>query len=249
MKMKKIIAAMASMAISATAFVVMSVSAYAADINIPYTQSENSLTTSDDTKEVRVNICNTWSGNNIEDISTDTAVSEKIVVKFTVDGIGSDSTRTNEDGTTENLCAYLIGSIGTNSAWSHDENGNATVSINGDGDYTATWTLDEDSDSVDNLILQSNIRIDADKTLKDSGITITVNSVSTIGEEDTSTTTTTTATSNSTTTTTTTTSGSTTTATGIAQTPAPTGDNGVGAVLTVTTLAGVTMLLSKKKNN
>lgn len=249
MKMKKIIAAMASMAISATAFVVMSVSAYAADINIPYTQSENSLTTSDDTKEVRVNICNTWSGNNIEDISTDTAVSEKIVVKFTVDGIGSDSTRTNEDGTTENLCAYLIGSIGTNSAWSPDENGNATVSINGDGDYTATWTLDEDSDSVDNLILQSNIRIDADKTLKDSGITITVNSVSTIGEEDTSTTTTTTSTSGSTTTTTATTSGSTTTATGIAQTPAPTGDNGVGAVLTVTTLAGVTMLLSKKKNN
>ena len=57
MMMKKIIAAMASMAISATAFMVMSVSAYAADINIPYTQSENSLTTSDDTKEVRVNIC------------------------------------------------------------------------------------------------------------------------------------------------------------------------------------------------
>ena len=243
--MKKIIAAMASIAISATAFMVMSVSAYAADINIPYTQSENSLTTSDDTKEVRVNICNTWSGNNIEDISTDTAVSEKIVVKFTVDGIGSDSTRTNEDGTTENLCAYLIGSVGTNSAWSPDENGNETVAINGDGDYTVTWTLDKDSDSIDNLILQSNIRIDADKTLEESGITITVNSISTIGEEVTSTTTTTTESS----TTTTTTSGTTSTATGIAQAPAPTGDKGVGAVLTVITLAGVTMILSKKKNN
>ncbi|MDE5620037.1 MAG: hypothetical protein K2I80_05895 [Ruminococcus sp.] len=245
MMMKKIIAAMASKAISATAFMVMSVSAYAADINIPYTQSENSLTTSDDTKEVRVNICNTWSGNNIEDISTDTAVSEKIVVKFTVDGIGSDSTRTNEDGTTENLCAYLIGSVGTNSAWSPDENGNETVAINGDGDYTVTWTLDKDSDSIDNLILQSNIRIDADKTLEESGITITVNSISTIGEEVTSTTTTTTESS----TTTTTTSGTTSTATGIAQAPAPTGDKGVGAVLTVITLAGVTMILSKKKNN
>ncbi|MDE7138727.1 MAG: hypothetical protein K2O29_09795 [Ruminococcus sp.] len=245
MMMKKIIAAMASIAISATAFMVMSVSAYAADINIPYTQSENSLTTSDDTKEVRVNICNTWSGNNIEDISTDTAVSEKIVVKFTVDGIGSDSTRTNEDGTTENLCAYLIGSVGTNSAWSPDENGNETVAINGDGDYTVTWTLDKDSDSIDNLILQSNIRIDADKTLEESGITITVNSISTIGEEVTSTTTTTTESS----TTTTTTSGTTSTATGIAQAPAPTGDKGVGAVLTVITLAGVTMILSKKKNN
>ncbi len=249
MKMKKFIASIASVAISATAFAVMSVSAYAADINIPYTQSENSLTTSSDTKEVRVNICNTWSGNNIEDISTDTAVSEKIVVKFTVDGIGSDSTRTNEDGTTENLCAYLIGSIGTNSAWNPDESGNKTVAINGDGDYTAIWTLDEDSESIDNLILQSNIRIDADKTLKESGITITVNSVSTIGEEDTSTTTTTTTTESTTTTTAATTSGSTTTATGIAQTPAPTGDKGVGAVFTVITTAGVAMILSKKKNN
>ncbi len=248
MKIKKIMAALASMALSAAVLAVMSVSAYAADITIPYTPSEKSLTTSDDTNEVRVNICNTWSGNNIEDIKTDTSISEKIVVNFTVDGIGSDSTTKNEDGTTENLCAYLIGSIGTNSAWNAEENGNAKVAINGDGNYTAVWTLEEDSDTIDNLILQSNIRIDADKTLEESGITITVNSVSTIGEEDTSTTTTTTTT-NAETTTTTTTSGSATTAPVIAQTPAPTGDTGTGAAFTVITLAGVAVMLSKKKSD
>ncbi|MBO5105116.1 MAG: hypothetical protein J6B74_08670 [Ruminococcus sp.] len=239
MNIKKFIASAFSIAVSATAFMVMSVSAYAADINIPYTQSEGSLTISDDTRAVRVNICNTWSGNSIEDISTDTAVSEKIVVNFTVDGLSEDNG--------EDLYAYLIGSAGDNSAWSADESGNKTVAINGDGDYTATWTLSEDSDTIENLILQSNITIDAEKTLKESGITITVNSVSTVGEIDTNTTTTTTT---EPTTTTTTSSTTTTTASAvIAQTPAPTGDNGVGAVLTVATLAGVSMILSKKKNN
>lgn len=249
MKMKKFIAAMAATAVSAVAMAAMTVSAYAADVNIPYTKSDNALTTSDDTNEVRLNICNTWSGNSIEDIKSDTAVSEKIVVNFTVDGIGSDSTRTNEDGTTEDLCAYLIGSIGSNSAWNAGENGNETVSINGDGDYTVTWTLDEDVESIDSLILQSNIKIDADKTLADSGITLTVNYISTIGDEEVTTTTTAETTTTSATTSSSASTATTTAASPIANAPAPTGDAGVGAVVSVMALAGVTVIAVKKKNN
>lgn len=250
MKMKKFITAMTVTAVSAISMTAMAISAYAADVNIPYTKSDNALTTSDDTNEVRLNICNTWSGNSIEDIKSDTPVSEKIVVNFTVDGIGSDSTRTNEDGTTEDLCAYLIGSIGTNSAWNPDENGNETVSIYGDGDYTVTWTLDEDSETIDSLILQSNIKPANDTKLEESGITLTVNYISTVGDETSTTTTTTSAETTTTTATTTATASATTTASAvIANAPAPTGDAGVGAVVSVMTLAGVAVIVSKKKNN
>ncbi len=251
MKMKKFIAAMAVTAISAVSVSAMALSAYAADVNIPYTKSSNALTTSDDTNEVRLNICNTWSGNSIEDVKTDTPVSEKIVVNFTVSGIGSESKKTNEDGSTENLCAYLIGSIGTNSAWQPNESGNETVLINGDGDYTVTWNLDDDSKTIDNLILQSNITPADGKSLEESGITLSVNYISTVGEEQ-DTTTTTTGTETSTTTTTSatsTTSSSATTSAVIASAPAPTGDAGVGSAVAVLTLAGVAVVLSKKKDN
>lgn len=249
MKMKKFITAMAVTAVSAISMTAMAVSAYATDVNIPYTKSDDALTTSDDTNEVRLNICNTWSGNSIEDIKSDTPVSEKIVVNFTVEGIGSDSTRTNEDGTTEDLCAYLIGSIGTNSAWNPDENGNETVSIYGDGDYTVTWTLDEDSETIDSLILQSNIKPADDTTLENSGITLTVNYISTVGDEASTTTTATSAETTTTATTTATASATTTASAVIANAPAPTGDTGVGAVVSVMTLAGVAVIASKKKNN
>lgn len=253
MKIKNIIAAMAVTAVSAISFAAMAVPAYAADIDIPYTKSDNALTTSDDTNEVRLNICNTWSGNSIEDIKTDTPVSEKIVVNFTVDGIGSESTRTNEDGTTDDLCAYLIGSVGTNSAWNPDESGNETVSINGDGDYTVTWTLDDDSETIESLILQSNIRPADNETLEDSGITLSINYISTVGDESATTTTTTdteTTTTTVTTTTTTAAAAAATTASAIiANAPAPTGDTGTGVAVSVMALAGVAVVLSKKKDN
>lgn len=245
MKIKKFITAMAVTAFSVLSVATMAFTAYGADINIQYTQSDNALTTSDDTNEVRLNICNTWSGNSIEDINSDTPVSEKIVVNFTVDGIGSESTRTNEDGTTEDLCAYLIGSIGSNSAWNAEEDGNETVAINGDGDYTVTWTLDEDSESIDSLILQSNIKINEDTTLEDSGITLTINYISTVGDEEATTTTTT----ESTTTTASATTSATTTSAPIANAPAPTGDTGMGVAVSVMALAGVAVIVSKKKNN
>lgn len=254
MKIKKFITAL-TVAFSVLSLSAVGLSAYADDIEIPYTASSDALTTSDDNNEVRLNICNTWSGNNIEDVATETPVSEKIVVNFTVSGIGSDSTRTNDDGTTENLCAYLIGSVGMNSAWNSDENGNKPVSINGDGDYTATWTLDEDSETIDSLILQSNIQIPEDKTLASSGITLKINSISTIGDASTATTTTTETTSGTTTTAETT---STTTADSadsasptdapIANAPAPTGDAGVGTAVAVMALAGVSVIAIKKKN-
>ena len=250
MKMKKFIAAMAVTAISAVSVSAMALSAYAADVNIPYTKSSNALTTSDDTNEVRLNICNTWSGNSIEDVKTDTPVSEKIVVNFTVSGIGSESKKTNEDGSTENLRAYLIGSIGTNSAWQPNESGNETVLINGDGDYTVTWNLDDDSKTIDNLILQSNITPADGKSLEESGITLSVNYISTVGDEQDTTTTTATETSTTATTSaTSTTSSSATTSAVIASAPAPTGDAGVGSAVAVLTLAGVAVVLSKKKDN
>lgn len=254
MKIKKFIAAMAVTAVSAISFAAMAVPAYAADIDIPYTKSDNALTTSDDANEVRLNICNTWSGNSIEDINIDTPVSEKIVVNFTVEGIGSESTRKNEDGTTDDLCAYLIGSIGTNSAWAPDENGNETVSINGDGDYTVTWNLDDDSETIESLILQSNIRPADNETLEDSGITLSINYISTVGDESATTTTTTSAETTTTTVTTTTAADAATTTTTtasaiIANAPAPTGDAGTGVAVSVMALAGVAVVLSKKKDN
>lgn len=255
MKMKKFITAL-TVAVSVLSVSAMGISAYADDINIPYTASSNALTTSDDTNEVRLNICNTWSGNNIEDVATETPVSEKIVVNFTVDGIGSESTRTNDDGTTEDLCAYLIGSVGMNSAWNANEDGNEVVKIYGDGDYTVTWNLDEDSETIDSLILQSNIKIDEDKTLASSGITLKINYISTVGDASTATTTSTSTTSETTTTATTTTTGgaesseaTTAVATPIANAPAPTGDAGVGTAVTVMALAGASVLVIKKKNN
>lgn len=258
MKIKKFITAL-TVAVSVLSVSAMGISAYADDVNIPYTASSDALTTSDDTNEVRLNICNTWNGNNIEDVSTETPVNEKIVVNFTVDGIGSDSTRTNEDGTTENLCAYLIGSVGMNSAWNAGENGNSAVSINGDGDYTVTWTLDEDSETIDSLILQSNIKLDKDETLASSGITFKINYISTVGSEsttttDTGTTTTGTTTSADTTSTTTTSAVASTDSASssnapIANAPAPTGDAGVGTAVAIMALAGVSVLAIKKKNN
>ncbi|MDE5556831.1 MAG: hypothetical protein K2J32_03935 [Ruminococcus sp.] len=258
MKIKKFIMAL-TVAVSVLSVSAMGISAYADDVNISYTASSDALTTSDDTNEVRLNICNTWNGNNIEDVSTETPVSEKIVVNFTVDGIGSDSTRTNEDGTTENLCAYLIGSVGMNSAWNAGENGNTAVSINGDGDYTATWTLNEASETIDSLILQSNIKLDKDETLASSGITFKINYISTVGSEsttttDTGTTTTGTTTSADTTSTTTTSAVASTDSASsgnapIANAPAPTGDAGVGTAVAIMALAGVSVLAIKKKNN
>lgn len=252
MKIKKFITAL-TVAFSVLSMSAVGVSAYADDINIPYTASSNALTTSDDTNEVRLNICNTWSGNNIEDVATETPVSEKIVVNFTVDGIGSESTKTNDDGTTENLCAYLIGSVGMNSAWNANENGNKPVSINGDGDYTATWTLDEDSETIDSLILQSNIQIPEDKTLASSGITLKINYISTIGDASTATTTITETTAGTTAETTSTTiadsaENDSPADTPIANAPAPTGDAGVGTAVAIMALAGVSVIAVKKKN-
>lgn len=255
MKIKNFIMAL-TVAVSALSVSAMGISAYADDVNISYTASSDALTTSDDTNEIRLNICNTWNGNNIEDVSTETPVSEKIVVNFTVNGIGSDSTRTNEDGTTEDLCAYLIGSVGMNSAWNVNENGNSAVSINGDGDYTVTWNLDEDSETIDSLILQSNIKLDNDETLASSGITIKVNYISTVDSASTTTTdtgtTTTGTTTSADTTSTTTTSAPTDNSSNnapIANAPAPTGDTGVGTAVAIMALAGVSVLAIKKKNN
>lgn len=273
MKSKKFIMALTT-AVSVLSLSAMGVSAYADDINIPYTASSKALTTSDDTNEVRLNLCNTWGGSNIEDVATKTSVSEKIVVNFTVEGLGTTSTKTNADGTTEDLCAYLIGSVGMNSAWNPNENGNEAVKLKGDGDYTATWNLNDDSETIDSLILQSNIKIEEDKTLATSGIKIKVNYISTVGEGSTASTTSTatdTATTTETTSATTTTSDTATTTTTttttvnvsenltpapstpatpapIANAPAPTGDSGIGTALTAMALAGVSVIAMKKKN-
>ncbi|MDE6832728.1 MAG: hypothetical protein K2J39_00545, partial [Ruminococcus sp.] len=257
-------------AVSVLSLSVMGMSAYADDVNIPYKASSKALTTSDDTNEIRVNLCNTWGGSDIEDVASDTAVSQKIVVNFTVNGLGDDAVRTNADGTTEDFCVYLIGSVGMNSAWNPNENGNESVKLKGDGDYTATWNLAEDSDTIDSLILQSNIKIDEDKTLATSGISIKVNYITTVGDgtssattttnTDTATTSTTSGTATTTDTDTTTTTTTTTTVVAenqapapvasapIANAPAPTGDAGVGTAVTAMALAGVSVLVIRKKN-
>jgi len=190
MKMKKILAAVAASAVTASAFAAMSISTYAAEKTIAYKESAGSLNVGNDGVSVRRNIYNVW-GNTVTDIDNNTAVTDHITVNFTVSGIGTDSLKTNEDGSTEQLIAWICGDAGTNDCWKDGDNGYAPVNINGDGDYTATWTLSEASGSIECLILQSNINFYAyftddytgDKTVDASGVKLTINSIST-GEEE-----------------------------------------------------------------
>ena len=260
MKMNKILATVAASALSLSALAAMSFSASAAVTEIPYTQSEDSLSTDNDGRSLRRNIYNVWTTPNTADIDgAKTTIEDNVTVEFTVSGIGDAST--TDDGT--QLKAWLAGSIAGNSVWSLNDAGEAAIDINGDGTYTATWAL-EGSENVDCLTVQTNINIYSFGNnvtgIDDTTANITVNKIYT-GKEDApaETTTTTEAPAGNTTTTTTAkpAAGGTTTAkpaaggtttTAKKEASAATGDMGVGLAVAAIAVAGAAAFVSRKKD-
>lgn len=261
MKMNKVLATIAASALSLSALAAMSFSASAAVTEIPYTQSEDSLSTDNDGRSLRRNIYNVWTTPNTTDIDgSKTTIEDNVTVEFTVSGIGDAST--TDDGT--QLKAWLAGSIAGNSVWSLDEAGEYAIDINGDGTYTATWAL-EGSENVDCLIVQTNINIYSFGNnvtgIDDTTANITVNKIYTGKEEAPAETTTTAAPAGNTTTTTTAkpaadgktttakpAAGGATTTTAKKEASAATGDMGVGLVVAAFAVAGAAAFVSRKKD-
>ena len=180
MKMRNMIAAVAAMAVSAVALVALPASA--AETNITYNgPSAGSLATDNDGVSLRRNILNVWTDPSISDMDEMTAVVDHITVTFTVSGLGTDSVKTNQDGTEEPLYAWLAGQVGTNSAvWTMANAGDAKVPITGDGTYTVSMNLAEASESVQCLILQTNINFYAyGNSIEASGLSLDVTSITT----------------------------------------------------------------------
>lgn len=267
MKMRTMLAGMAALAISAVS--VAALPASAAEKAIAYTDGGTaSMGTDNDGVSLRKNIYNQW-GNNVADIASANPVNGYISVEFTVSGLGDRSTNLDDSGNaTDAYFVYLAGSVGSNQSWNKAEDSAPCehVAINGDGTYTVKWTLNEGSDTIDCLILQSNINLYnfEGATAENFGnVNFTINSIktddgveATTTTEDpnggTTTTTTTTTTGNGTTTTTTTTTtgkgGTTTTTAAASTTNTATGDaSGVGVAAVAVVLAGGVALVSRKR--
>lgn len=180
MKMRTLIAGIAALAVSAVSLAALPASA--AETSIAYNgPSAGSLATDNDGVSLRRNILNVWTDPKTSDISDASAVVDYITVEFTVSGIGTDSVKTHEDGSTEPLYAWLAGSIGTNpQVWTMADAGDNKVAINGDGTYTVTMPLAEGSESISCLILQTNINFYAyGESIDASGLSLNVNSIKT----------------------------------------------------------------------
>ena len=94
MKMNKVLAAMAASVVAASALCAMSVTSFAAERDVKYTDSGNSAGTSDDGKLLRANILNQWAQPSVADIpteDTENPYTGYVKVTFEVSGIGSDS--------------------------------------------------------------------------------------------------------------------------------------------------------------
>ncbi|MBR1592131.1 MAG: dockerin type I repeat-containing protein [Ruminococcus sp.] len=201
MKTTRIISALISAAVSVSSVSAMLCHAEDEEIyrcrerEIEYYESEHSLSTNNDGVSLRRNIYNIWGSldynNFVEDIEYDNVIIDHIAVDFTVSGIGSDSELVKDDGTVEPFCAWLCGSVGTNSLWKLEEAGDGAARITGDGDYTVVWNIDDASESVECLILQTNINYFAylpedtpndEKIPQNGSAQITVNSIRTLSE-------------------------------------------------------------------
>ena len=168
---------------------------YRHEREIEYYESDHSLSTNNDGISLRRNIYNIWGtldyNNFVEDIEYDNVIIDQIVVEFTVSGIGKDSELVKSDGTKEPYYAWLCGSVGTNSQWTLEDAGDGAVKINGDGNYTAVWNVKDASESVECLILQTNINYfpytpkdipDDEKKPLDGTANITVKKIKTLTE-------------------------------------------------------------------
>lgn len=173
MKMTKIFAALAAAAVSASSFAAMTFSsASAAVTEIPYTQSEGSLSTDNDGRSVRRNIFNIWTTPQTTDIAQETEIINNVTVNFTVEGLN--------DGDVAN--AWIAGSIAGASVWTLADAGDNAIELNGNGDYSVSWLVPSDSSTIDCLILQTDINYFSYgdfETLEGSGINLTINSITT----------------------------------------------------------------------
>gem|GEM_PF-4267073 len=168
---------------------------YCREREIEYYESENSLSVNNDGVSLRRNIYNIWGtldyNNFIEDIEFDNIIIDHIIVDFTVSGIGDTCELIKDDGSTEPYYAWLCGSVGTNSLWNLEDAGSGAAKITGDGHYSVEWDISEPSESVECLILQTNINYfaylpedtpDENKTPLSSSAMITVNSIKTLSD-------------------------------------------------------------------
>ena len=265
MKMNKVLAAMAAAVVATSAFCAMSVTSFAVEKDVKYTDSGNSAGTSDDGKLLRANILNQWASPAVSDIpteDTENPYTSYIKVTFEVSGIGSDSKVKAEGAETDkDLEAFLCGGVGPYSRHMDAYEGgkipsDEIVKITGDGEYTVEWKFDEPSSTAQILYVQTNIPIfEYGGDLAATSAKLTIKSVKTDdGVEAPSTTTTESATTTTSTTTgssTTTTSGTgtaTTTASKAGEASAKTGDAGVAVAVAAFGLAVATAFAVRKKD-
>ena len=268
MKMNKVLAAMAASVVAASAFCAMSVTSFAVEKDVKYTDSGNSAGTSDDGKLLRANILNQWASPAVSDIpteDTENPYTSYIKVTFEVSGIGSDSKVKAEGAETDkDLEAFLCGGVGPYSRHMDAYEGgkipsDEIVKITGDGEYTVEWKFDEPSSTAQILYVQTNIPIfEYGGDLAATYAKLTIKSVKTDDGVEAPTTTTTEATttttgadSSTTTSTTTTTTGTgtaTTTASKKGEASAQTGDAGAAVAVAALGLAAATAFAVRKKD-
>lgn len=168
----------------------------AAEINIPYTDSNQGFTTGIDGTSLCLNLRN---ANNCicEDIPQDVACSGYLSVTFSIHGIGTDAYRLQKDGTQGTpYFAELVGVVRSAQDeeilrfcnGEEDDFAPGTVAITGDGTYTVRTELTQDADQILSLAVNTNIdlyRYQEEGNLAKSGITMQVESVTTQQETDT----------------------------------------------------------------
>lgn len=162
----------------------------AAEINIPYTDSNQGFTTGMDGTSLCLNLRN---ANNCicEDIPQDVACSGYLSVTFSIHGIGTDAYRLQKDGTQGTpYFAELVGVVRSAQDeeilrfcnGEEDDFAPGTVAITGDGTYTVRTELTQDADQILSLAVNTNIdlyRYQEEGNLAKSGITMQVESVAT----------------------------------------------------------------------
>ncbi|MCI7423127.1 MAG: Ig-like domain-containing protein [Ruminococcus sp.] len=162
----------------------------AAEINIPYTDSNQGFTTGIDGTSLCLNLRN---ANNCicEDIPQDVACSGYLSVTFSIHGIGTDAYRLQKDGTQGTpYFAELVGVVRSAQDeeilrfcnGEEDDFAPGTVAITGDGTYTVRTELTQDADQILSLAVNTNIdlyRYQEEGNLAKSGITMQVESVKT----------------------------------------------------------------------
>lgn len=259
MKMKKIFAAMAATAVVTSAFAAMGISTYAVERNVAFTDSADSKGGGDDGVSVRKNIYNVWTSPSFAGIDNTGVFSDYITVNFTISGIGEDTQRVDDDETATDLVAWLGGSIAGQDR--HQGQFNAgdfaddVIKLDhGDGSYSVTWTLENPSETVECLYLQTNINAYAyGGGPSETSVEITIDSIITDdGEEAVVTTAATTKADDKKATTTKKADAKTTTTKaangGKSEESTKTGDAGVGVALGVIGLAAATAFVVRKKD-